>query len=102
MVDENPYQIPEVDQSKWFGGGHLGAQTQQINQQARPHGLTLAASAAQRLLSLACHKRLVWCNIAHMLHIYCIRRNHCQPAKLAWLAVLGSLFVLGVVLTVNA
>ncbi|KAK9832587.1 hypothetical protein WJX81_001617 [Elliptochloris bilobata] len=33
MVDENPYRIPEVDQSKWFGGGHLGAQTQQINQQ---------------------------------------------------------------------
>ena len=38
MVDENPYQIPEVDQSKWFGGGHLGAQTQQINQQARRLG----------------------------------------------------------------
>ncbi len=35
MVDENPYQVPEVDTTKWFGGGHLGAQTQQINQQAR-------------------------------------------------------------------
>ena len=41
MVDENPYNIPEVDQSKWFGGGHLGAQTQQINQQARGPWLVL-------------------------------------------------------------
>ena len=48
MVDENPYHVPEVDQSKWFGGGHLGAQTQQINQQARgpaPGGSAAAAPA---------------------------------------------------------
>ena len=55
MVDENPYQIPEVDQSKWFGGGHLGAQTQQINQQARflgsPAAEGLCCAAGILLLS---------------------------------------------------
>lgn len=35
MVDENPYKLPEVDESKWFTGGHLGGQIQQINWQAR-------------------------------------------------------------------
>ena len=33
MVDENPYKLPEVDESKWFTGGHLGGQIQQINWQ---------------------------------------------------------------------
>lgn len=33
MVDENPYEIPEVDESKWFEGGHLGSQLQKTNWQ---------------------------------------------------------------------
>ena len=36
MVDENPYKLPEVDESKWFTGGHLGGQIQQINWQVGP------------------------------------------------------------------
>ena len=35
MVDENPYKAPVVDESKWFTGGHLGGQIQQINWQVR-------------------------------------------------------------------
>ncbi len=48
MVDENPYQVPEVDTTKWFGGGHLGAQTQQINQQARRRAPAARRPAACR------------------------------------------------------
>ena len=33
MVDEHPYKIPEVDESKWFSGGHLGGQIQKVNWQ---------------------------------------------------------------------
>jgi len=33
MVDENPYEVPKVDESKWFSGGHLGGQIQKINSQ---------------------------------------------------------------------
>ena len=36
MVDENPYKAPVVDESKWFTGGHLGGQIQQINWQVLP------------------------------------------------------------------
>ena len=57
MVDENPYQIPEVDQSKWFGGGHLGAQTQQINQQARRLDSLAADSSAAPQAVCWCHVR---------------------------------------------
>jgi 2-oxoglutarate dehydrogenase E1 component len=35
MVDENPYEVPKVDESKWFSGGHLGGQIQKLNWQAR-------------------------------------------------------------------
>ena len=33
MADEDPYNAPEVDESKWFSGGHLGSATQRINWQ---------------------------------------------------------------------
>ena len=33
MVDENPYELPKVDESKWFSGGHLGGQIQKLNWQ---------------------------------------------------------------------
>ena len=33
MVDEHPYKVPEVDESKWFTGGHLGGQIQKVNWQ---------------------------------------------------------------------
>ncbi|BDA47181.1 2-oxoglutarate dehydrogenase, mitochondrial [Coccomyxa sp. Obi] len=33
MVDENPYEVPKVDESKWFSGGHLGGQIQKLNWQ---------------------------------------------------------------------
>ena len=33
MADEDPYNAPPVDESKWFSGGHLGGSTQQINWQ---------------------------------------------------------------------
>ena len=33
MTDEHPYKVPEVDESKWFTGGHLGGQIQKINWQ---------------------------------------------------------------------
>ncbi len=38
MVDENPYEVPKVDESKWFSGGHLGGQIQKLNWQVRAHG----------------------------------------------------------------
>ncbi|CAG9465847.1 unnamed protein product [Pedinophyceae sp. YPF-701] len=31
--DEDPYTLPDIEQAQWFRGGHLGAQTQQINWQ---------------------------------------------------------------------
>lgn len=33
MVDEHPYKVPEVDESKWLSGGHLGGQIQKVNWQ---------------------------------------------------------------------
>ncbi|KAL4441839.1 hypothetical protein ABPG77_003755 [Micractinium sp. CCAP 211/92] len=33
MVDEDPYQLPTIDESKWFVGGHLGSQIQSCNWQ---------------------------------------------------------------------
>ena len=33
MVDEDPYQLPTIDESKWFIGGHLGSQIQSVNWQ---------------------------------------------------------------------
>ena len=33
MADEDPYNAPPVDESKWFSGGHLGGATQQVNWQ---------------------------------------------------------------------
>ncbi len=38
MVDENPYEVPKVDESKWFSGGHLGGQIQKLNWQVRAQG----------------------------------------------------------------
>ena len=49
MVDENPYKAPVVDESKWFTGGHLGGQIQQINWQARPCGCRSCAVSAGSL-----------------------------------------------------
>lgn len=31
MIDEDPYVMPEVDESKWFSGGHLGGHLQKLN-----------------------------------------------------------------------
>lgn len=33
MSDENPYEMPQVDESEWFRGGHLGTQVQAANWQ---------------------------------------------------------------------
>jgi len=33
MSDEDPYNAPPIDESKWFTGGHLGSATQRINWQ---------------------------------------------------------------------
>jgi 2-oxoglutarate dehydrogenase E1 component len=33
MVDEDPYTLPEIDEKKWFTGGHLGSQIQSVNWQ---------------------------------------------------------------------
>ena len=41
MTDEHPYKVPEVDESKWFTGGHLGGQIQKINWQV---GLPISGS----------------------------------------------------------
>ena len=37
MVDENPYEMPKVDESKWFSGGHLGGHLQKLNCQVGCH-----------------------------------------------------------------
>ena len=31
MIDEDPYVMPKVDESKWFSGGHLGGHLQKLN-----------------------------------------------------------------------
>ena len=38
MVDEEPYILPEIDETpdKWSKGAHLGKQMQKINMQVRP------------------------------------------------------------------
>jgi len=33
MCDEDPYQMPQVDEAQWFTGSHLGTQTQNVNWQ---------------------------------------------------------------------
>lgn len=33
MADEQPYVLPNIDESKWFTGGHLGSQIQRCNWQ---------------------------------------------------------------------
>jgi len=33
MCDEDPYQLPEIDEEHWFTGGHLGTQIQNTNWQ---------------------------------------------------------------------
>eukprot|EP01024_Parvocaulis_polyphysoides_P044471 TRINITY_DN40_c0_g2_i3.p1 TRINITY_DN40_c0_g2~~TRINITY_DN40_c0_g2_i3.p1 ORF type:complete len:457 (+),score=54.58 TRINITY_DN40_c0_g2_i3:206-1372(+) len=33
QVNENPFEFPHIDESKWFIGGHLGSQIQQCNWQ---------------------------------------------------------------------
>ena len=38
MVDEDPYQLPSIDESKWFVGGHLGSQIQSCNWQVGGRG----------------------------------------------------------------
>lgn len=47
MVDEDPYKLPTIDESKWFIGGHLGSQIQSCNWQV---GLGLVGG----LVSLCC------------------------------------------------
>ena len=39
MIDENPYEMPMVDESKWFSGGHLGGHLQKLNCQASHPGI---------------------------------------------------------------
>lgn len=50
MVDEHPYKVPEVDESKWFTGGHLGGQIQKVNWQVRIY----LCSAFVLLVEAAC------------------------------------------------
>ena len=33
MVDEDPYEVPKIDEKQWFTGGHLGSQIQKVNWQ---------------------------------------------------------------------
>ena len=33
MSNEHPYELPDVDESQWYTGGHLGTQTQNCNWQ---------------------------------------------------------------------
>ena len=33
MVDEDPYEVPTIDEEHWFTGGHLGSQIQSVNMQ---------------------------------------------------------------------
>lgn len=33
MVDEDPYELPSIDERQWFTGGHLGSQIQRCNWQ---------------------------------------------------------------------
>lgn len=33
MSDENPYEVPHIDEKNWFAGGHLGSQIQKANWQ---------------------------------------------------------------------
>lgn len=66
MVDENPYKAPEVDESKWFTGGHLGGQIQQINWQvAALAPWRMTASARQCHQSAPCNQQLVVHMSAH-------------------------------------
>ena len=47
MVDENPYEAPAVDESKWFSGGHLGGHLQKLNCQVGHPG-TAAVNSTRR------------------------------------------------------
>ena len=53
MVDEDPYQLPTIDESKWFTGGHLGSQTQSINWQVGS-GVLLGALASSSCCIASC------------------------------------------------
>ncbi len=68
--DENPYQMPSVDEASWFGGSHLGTQTQATNWQVvncttpanyfhvlrrQVGGAAARTSAAQLCCVLNCH-----------------------------------------------
>ena len=55
MVDEDPYQLPSIDESKWFVGGHLGSQIQSCNWQVggRGRGGGGGAGRGRRLLDRA-------------------------------------------------
>ncbi|GMH36333.1 hypothetical protein BSKO_04201 [Bryopsis sp. KO-2023] len=33
MSDEDPYEMPQIDEGEWFAGGHLGSQIQKVNWQ---------------------------------------------------------------------
>lgn len=33
MSDEDPYELPKIDEKHWFTGGHLGSQIQKVNWQ---------------------------------------------------------------------
>ena len=46
MIDENPYEMPMVDESKWFSGGHLGGHLQKLNCQASHPGIFNAYPAS--------------------------------------------------------
>ena len=48
MIDENPYEMPAVDESKWFSGGHLGGHLQKLNCQVGHPGIMLSHAPARR------------------------------------------------------
>ena len=54
MVDENPYEVPKVDESKWFSGGHLGGQIQKLNWQVRAHGKHVPTSLSRQYAAAVC------------------------------------------------
>lgn len=55
MVDEHPYKVPEVDESKWFSGGHLGSQIQKVNWQASTSGFPTFKSFCPANLEISRH-----------------------------------------------
>ena len=56
MVDENPYKFPDVDESLWFSGAHLGGQVQAVNWQVRREALRQLHSSGADFICRAVHR----------------------------------------------